>query len=66
MKQGVIVEVDEAIALHAGKISIEKKLPLADALIYAEALLRHATVYTQDAHFEGLPQTRYFPKTPKF
>jgi len=62
LKQGRLIDVDEAVALYAGKISIEKKLPMADALIYASALLNDATLYTQDAHFEGLPQVRYFAK----
>lgn len=62
LKQGRVVDVNEAIALYAGKIGIEKKLPMADALIYATAILHHATVYTQDALFQGLPQTRVFAK----
>lgn len=62
LKQGRVVDMDEAVALYAGKISIERKLPMADALIYATAILHHATIYTQDAHFEGLPQVRYTPK----
>lgn len=36
---------------------------MADAFIYATALLNKATVFTQDAHFEGLPQVKYFAKT---
>ncbi len=62
IKPGRVVDVDEAIALYAGKLSLEKKLPMADALIYANAVLHGATVYTQDAHFEGLAQVRFFPK----
>lgn len=62
LKQGQVVPVDEAIALYAGKASIEKKLPMADALIYATAVLHAATILTQDAHFEGLPQVKYFAK----
>lgn len=62
LKLGRVVDVDESIALYAGKLSIEKKLPMADALIYATAVLHGATVYTQDAHFEGLAQVRYFAK----
>lgn len=62
LKQGQVLDVDEAIALYAGKISIEKHLPMADALIYATAVLHHATIFTQDAHFEGLPQVKYFAK----
>ena len=57
-----MIDVSEAIDLYAGKLSIEKKLPMADALIHATALLHHATVYTQDQHFEGLAQVRYFAK----
>jgi len=62
LKQGRVLPVDEAIALYAGKASIEKKLPMADALIYATAILHEATIFTQDAHFEGLPQVKYFEK----
>lgn len=62
IKQGRVVDVDEAIALYAGKLGLEKNLPMADALIYATAVLHGATVYTQDAHFEGLAQVRYFAK----
>ncbi|MDP3031535.1 MAG: PIN domain-containing protein, partial [Rhodocyclaceae bacterium] len=58
-----VLDVNEAIALYAGKISIEKQLPMADALIYATAILHNATILTQDAHFEGLPQVKYFVKT---
>lgn len=63
LKQGHVVDVDESVALYAGKISMEKKLPMADALIYATAILQHATIYTQDTHFEGLPQVKFFMKT---
>ena len=38
-------------------------LPFADSLIYICAQARGATLWTQDAHFEGLPGVRYFPKT---
>ena len=62
LKQGQVLDVDEAIALYAGKLSIEKKLPMADAVIYASAILHDATILTQDAHFEGLPQVKYFAK----
>ena len=62
LKQGKVVDVDETVALYAGKLSIEHRLPMADAFIYATALLNKATVFTQDAHFEGLPQVKYFAK----
>lgn len=62
LKQGKVVDVDETVALYAGKLSIEHKLPMADAFIYATALLNKATVFTQGAHFERLPQVKYFAK----
>ncbi|NWG76678.1 MAG: type II toxin-antitoxin system VapC family toxin [Rubrivivax sp.] len=52
LDQGRVVNVDETIAIHAGKLSLEKRLPMADALIHSTAVLHGATVYTKDAHFE--------------
>ena len=62
VKQGRVVDVDETIALYAAKLSLEKQLPMADALIYATARLHGATVYTQDAHFERLAHVRFFKR----
>ena len=63
MQKGLILDLDAATALHAAKISYEKKLPLADSVIYATALLNGATLWTQDSDFEGMEDVRYFPKT---
>jgi toxin FitB len=60
MQQGRVVDVDWAIAVAAAG----NGLPMADSLIYATAQAHSATVWTQDAHFEGLPGVRYFAKTP--
>ncbi len=62
LKLGIVTAVDEAAALYAAKLSSDHKLPMADALIYATAQLRNATVYTQDAHFRDLPGVKYFEK----
>lgn len=62
LKLGIVAVIDEAVALYAAKLSSEHKLPMADALIYATAQLRNATVYTQDAHFRDLPGVNYFEK----
>lgn len=62
LKHGRVVNVDDAIAIYAGKLSLEKRLPMADALVYATAVLHGATVFTQDAHFDGLAHVRYFRK----
>jgi predicted nucleic acid-binding protein len=62
LKQGQVIEINETISIYAAKLSIEKKLPMADALIYATGLLNDATVFTQDNHFEGLAGVSYFKK----
>ena len=62
LKQGKVIEINETISIYAAKLSIEKKLPMADALIYATGLLNGATIYTQDNHFEGLAGVSYFKK----
>ena len=50
-----VVEVTETIALAAASLSIDRKLPMADAIIYATAKAHHAELITSDAHFTGLP-----------
>jgi PIN domain nuclease of toxin-antitoxin system len=62
LKQGKVVEINEAISIYAAKLSLEKKLPMADALIYAIGLMRNATILTQDNHFKGLTGVQYFEK----
>lgn len=59
MQQGQVVELDAALALDAARLG----LPLADSLIYATARLHNALLWTQDAHFEGLPGVRYLAKS---
>jgi len=62
IRQYVVIAVSETIALSAVELSIRHKLAMADALIYATALAHKATLWTQDADFEGLPHVKYFPK----
>lgn len=62
MKQGKVVDLDAELALHAARIGIECKLPLADSVIYATALQYKCLLWTQDQHFRTLPEVRYFTK----
>lgn len=62
MQQGRVVELGAALALEAARLGIELGLPLADSLILATARQHQALVWTQDEHFSGLPDVRYFPK----
>ncbi len=62
MRLGKVIDVDLTISLEAAKLSTQHKLPMADALIYATARLHRSTLWTQDEHFKGLADVRYFPK----
>lgn len=59
MQSGEVVDLDLPLAMDAAHL----KLPLADSIIYATAMSRGATLWTQDDHFKDLPGVRYFPKT---
>jgi len=50
-----VVDLTETIALAAASMSIDYKLPMADAIIYATAKAHRAELVTSDAHFTGLP-----------
>jgi predicted nucleic acid-binding protein len=56
MQQGEVVDIDQPLAIDA----TGNGLPLADSLIYATARAKDAELWTQDAHFKGLPGVRYF------
>jgi predicted nucleic acid-binding protein len=58
MQAGTVIDLNPSLALEAARHS----LPLADSLIYATAMSQGATLWTQDSHFEDLPNVRYFPK----
>lgn len=60
MQSGTVIDLDSTLALEAAR----HPLPLADSLIYATAMSHGATLWTQDEHFQKLPNVRYFPKAP--
>ena len=62
MQQGCVVDVTAKIAMEGARLSLEEGLPIADSLILAVARERSATLWTQDAHFEGLFGVKYFAK----
>ncbi|MEO6407461.1 MAG: type II toxin-antitoxin system VapC family toxin [Burkholderiaceae bacterium] len=59
MQRGRVVEIDLSLALEA----TVNGLPLADSLIYATARRHSAVLWTQDAHFDGLPGVTFLRKT---
>jgi predicted nucleic acid-binding protein len=63
MQQSRVVELDAAHALRAAALGLRHELPLADSIVYATAQAAGATVWTQDADFQGLPGVKYFAKS---
>ncbi len=59
MQQGRVYEMDSTVAVSAARISIDHQLPMADSVMLATARLNKATLWTQDSHFEGLPNVKY-------
>ena len=59
MQQGRVVDLDAGIALGAARLSLAYQLPLADSVMLATALDCEASLWTQDAHFEGIPGVKY-------
>jgi len=62
MKNGKVINLDSEIALLASDIGKQHKLPMADSIIYATAILWDAELYTQDKHFDNLDRVHYFSK----
>jgi toxin FitB len=58
MEHGQVIDIHRNLALEAASLG----LPMADSLIYATSQLHGAELWTQDAHFEGLPGVKYFLK----
>lgn len=62
MRQGRIVELTQTIALKAARLSLSRKIPMADSIIAATAEATGAVIWTQDEHFQGLPRVEYISK----
>ena len=55
LRRATIVPVDETLALEAADVALERRLAMADAIVYATARRVGATLVTADADFENLP-----------
>lgn len=62
VEQHTVTPVTREVAALAASLGSRHQLAMADALIYATALYCKATLWTQDADFEGLPRVRLFSK----
>jgi len=59
MQHGQIIDLDTPLALSAAKLSVELGLPMADSIILATARRYDATLWTQDADFDGMDGVEY-------
>ena len=59
MRRGWVVELGADLAVAAAELSAESGLPLADSVILATARAEDATLWTQDADFEGMEGVEY-------
>jgi len=58
-----IVDIDFNISLDAARISAEKKMPMADSMIFAVSKYHQCILYTHDKHFQGIDaNVRYIEK----
>ena len=62
MQQGMVIDLDSALALNAARLSSTLKLPMADAIMLATARQYEAVLWTQDAHFAEVDGVRYVPR----
>mgnify|MGYP001237704720 CR=1 FL=1 len=57
-----MIDLDRATALEAARLAIEHRMAMADGVMFATAQRHRATLWTQDADFEGLPGVKYLAK----
>lgn len=63
MREQVIDELTATRALAAAYVRKERKMAMADAIVYATTVAHDATLITHDRDFEGLPNVMYLKAT---
>ncbi|MFW6156028.1 MAG: type II toxin-antitoxin system VapC family toxin [Armatimonadota bacterium] len=59
LRQYNVAPLDAGIAVEAADLSLQHDLPMADALIYATAVVHSAILVTADTHFQDMPGVEY-------
>lgn len=62
MRAGIVVDLDDGLALEAAELSVATRLAMADSILLATARAHGAELWTQDADFEGMDGVRYRAK----
>lgn len=63
MKKTRLIPLTESIALTAADLGLAHRLAMADAVVYATAILHAARLVTSDADFELLPEVTYLARS---
>ena len=61
MQLGNSIDLTPELSIAASRISLDYKLPMADSIILASAQSSNAVIWTQDEHFKGIKNVKYFP-----
>ena len=59
MQRGRVIDLDAHLAVAAAELSADSGLPMADSVILATARREGATLWTQNADFEGMDGVEY-------
>jgi predicted nucleic acid-binding protein len=62
MRLGRVLDITDRRAIAAAEVAAQHRLAMADAMMYSLALEHHATLWTQDVDYQGLPSVQFFPK----
>ena len=62
MHRTLLVQLTPSIAMYAADLSLKHSLPMADAIVYATALMEQCQVVTSDQHFAGLDGVLFVAK----
>ena len=60
-----VVPLSESLSLAAADLSLERRLAMADAIVYATAQAEGAELVTGDRDLKGLPGVTYLPKAAR-
>ncbi|MFN2386663.1 MAG: type II toxin-antitoxin system VapC family toxin [Thermoanaerobaculia bacterium] len=60
-----LIPLSESLALAAADLSLELRLAMADAIVYATARAEEAELVTSDSDLRNLPGVTYLPRSPR-
>jgi len=62
MQQGRVIELSTPLALAAARVSLRHRIPAGDSIMLASAHAYGATLWSQDADFDGIAGVKYISK----